>query len=458
MRYKNLLCLLFVVILASCLITITQSTAAAVPTPVEVWAWPLDGDFIVLTNSKHGTTLENTDFAVKNLDLVHPLPDHITCFDVGWHRLYHAGVDLYLRDGNTAGVPVRAAASGIVEYIDGGTDNVAAVIYHPDENVWSAYWHMSNPQISQGDTVETGQIIGYVFQQPYTGRFPDVHPYGSDDSHLHFEIRTFYDGGNLFPNFPDCNTNYIPGVGYTYPDLPDSYGYLNPIQFIQDRLIPPFISHFVYLPVVRADESCIEGQNLVLYNPGFEFPVDDPRPWFEITTFFDVPNIHYYHIVENDAYQAWEGQHSTLFGNQVIWGRIVDEEMVQSVRIPGGTSWVEWRQFIKIRGQGPLGHGTDFGDKFIFTLKDAQTGLSLIDDVVVDHTSTNYPNEVWLEWRLNIGNISALDRRNISPSISSLTDGDTTASTLRVDWVQLITHCSGTPPANGVTIHLAAEQ
>lgn len=33
------------------------------------WTWPLDGG-IILTLGQHSTTLENTDYYVKNLDLV----------------------------------------------------------------------------------------------------------------------------------------------------------------------------------------------------------------------------------------------------------------------------------------------------------------------------------------------------------------------------------------------------
>lgn len=453
MQNRNKTYLLSLLLLVTSLfLSISISTKQVQATPnlqSTQWTWPLDGQFRVLVNGKYGTTLENTDYAVKNLDLVHPSANHITCFDVGWHRLYHAGVDLYRTDGNTAGSPVRAVANGVVDYIDSGTENVSVVIRHQTAGVWSVYWHLANPTVSDNQTVSKGQIIGYVYDQPYTGRFPDVHPYGQDDSHLHFEIRTFEDGGNIFPNFPTCNTNYVPGVGYTYPELPDTFGYLDPIQFLDDRIPDIPKPYHVYLPAILSDESCTEGQNLIQYNPGFEFPIDRPAPWFEVTTYFDPPSTYYYHIVDDDSFYAYEGYHSAFFGDQVFFARIVDEEMLQSVRIPGGVTSMEWVQYIKL--EGPYSYGTDIGDRFIFALKDAETGVSLRSDVVVDHTSTNYTNNIWLKVTIPINNVGAFSTRSVSPSYSSINDGDTTASTMRVDKVSLITHCGGTQALNAVT-------
>lgn len=439
--------LLLLLLVTALFLSISISTKQVQATPnlqSAQWTWPLDGQFGVLVNGKYGTTLENTDYAVKNLDLVHSSANHITCFDVGWHRLYHAGVDLYRIDGNTAGTPVRAIANGVVDYVDNIVASV--VIRHQTAGVWSVYRHLVDLTVSDNQTVSKGQIIGYVRPQAYTGRFPDVHPYGQDDSHLHFEIRTFEDGGNVFPNFPACNTNYVPGVGYTYPELPDTFGYLDPIQFLEDRIPAPPMPHRQYLPAILSDESCTEGQNLVQYNPGFEFPVDQPAPWFEVTTYFDPPSTYYYHIVDDDSFHAYAGNHSAFFGDQVFFARIVDEEMLQSVRIPGGVTSLEWVQYIRL--EGPYSYGTDIGDRFILALKDAETGISLIDDEVIDHTSTNYPNGTWLQVTITINNAGAIANRSVSPSYSSINEGDTTASTMRVDEVSLITHCGGTQSLN----------
>ena len=410
------------------------------------WTWPLDGQFQTLVNGKYGTTLENTDYGVRNLDLVHSSPNHITCFGVGWHRLYHAGVDLYLSNGNTAGAPVRSVSNGVVDYVGSGTQNVPIIIRHQASGVWSVYWHLENPTVSENQTVTKGQIIGYVFNQSYTGRFPDVHPFGQDDSHLHFEIRTFEDGGNIFPNYPGCNINYPPGVGYTYPELPTNYGYIDPLQFLDDRIPDTPKPYHVYLPNILADESCVEGQNLIQYNRGFEFPTYNPAPWFEITTYYEPPNTYYYHIVDNDSFQAYAGNNSAFLGDQVFLGRKVDEEILQSVRIPGGTTSLEWVQYIKL--QGPYNYGTDVGDQFILTLKDAITGVSVIKDNIIDYASNNYPNDVWLKVTITINNANLIANHAISPSYSGINDGDTTSSTMRVDETSLITHCGGAQALN----------
>lgn len=451
MHNKNRTYILSLLILVTTLFlgisTSTEQVQAIPKLQSSQWTWPLDGQVGVLVNSKYGTTLENTDYAVKNLDLVHSSANHITCFDVGWHRLYHAGVDLYRTDGNTAGTPVRAVANGVVDYVDSGLENVSVVIRHQTAGVWSVYWHLANPTISDNQTVTKGQIIGYVYDQSYTGRFPYVHPYGQDDSHLHFEIRTFENGGNIFPNFPACNTNYPPGVGYTYPELPDTFGYIDPIQFLDDRIPDTPKPYRIYLPVILSDESCTEGENLIKYKAGFETSsVSNPAPWFEVTTYYDPPDNYYYHIIDYDPFHAYAGDHSAFFGDQVFFARIVDEEMLQSVRIPGGVTSLEWVQYIKL--EGPYSYGTDIGDRFIFTLKDAETGISLINDQVIDHTSTNYPNNVWIQVTITINNAGAIANRSVSPSYSSINDGDTTASTIRVDEVSLITHCGGAQAQN----------
>ena len=461
MRYKVLFCHILLLTFIFLPNTLAQAKPAVVPLPIGIWTWPLDEPFVVLNSSKYGTTLENTDFDVKNLDLVHPSTEHLTCFNVGWHRLYHAGVDLYRAGGGTANTEVKAVSDGEVVYAGGFYPGIAVIIYHQIGTVYSVYMHLQEDTalVSEGDIVVAGQPIGYVRSSEYYGRFPDSHPFGEDDAHLHFEIRDFEDGSYLFPNYPDCDLrgtafgDLKAGVGYTYPEGPYAYGYRDPIQFIEDRMIPPSMPYQLFLPMILSDESCIEGQNLIQYNPGFEFPVDDPEPWFQIITYFEPPNIFYYHLVQDDPYRAYTGNHFAFFGNQVpAGGWIVDEEMVQSFRIPGGTQWIEWINYLWLEqtGGGPGNYGTEFGDKHIFTLQDAVTGRNITTDVTIDHTSTGYPNYVWLQQRLTF-DASSLGNRAVRPSYSSITDGDTTASTIRLDEIRFITHCSGTPNLNGLT-------
>lgn len=412
----------------------TAGKNVATTSPSSDWTWPLDGG-VVLVNGLHTTTLENTDYDVKNLDLVHSRSTHLTCFDVGWHRLYHAGVDLYLSGGGTENALVKSVANGTVVYFDSTPNEQSLIIEHTAYGVYSVYWHLKNVTVSVGNNVQKGQAIGQVTHHEYTGRFPQIHPFNTDDSHLHFEIRNFYDGGNKFPNYPNCNTGYPPGVGYTYPDSPDNYGYIDPIQFLRER-IPVVNSERVFLPLVRNSASiCQQGENLVQYNAGFEYSLSDPRPWFEVTTYFEpAPNItYYYHIVAQES-DVYEGLQNALFGrNGWLISRIVDEQLLQSIRIPANVNSLYWNQYIKL-------NGADSGDRFLFSLQDANTGKELVNNIEVDHST---PSGQWFLYQVQIYNASALAGRFVSLNYNSIADGDLSKSTMRVDAAELITNCNG---------------
>jgi len=439
----------FVVMTLIFSVAISQNATAT--SPSSDWTWPLDGA-IVLVNGLHSTTLENTDYDVKNLDLVHSRSTHLTCFDVGWHRLYHAGVDLYLPGGGTEGSPVKSVANGTVVYFDPAPNEQSLIIKHPVYGVWSVYWHLKNVTVSVGNSVQKGQVIGQVTHHDYTGRFPQVHPFNTDDSHLHFEIRTFENGGNMFPNYSKCNTGYLPGVGYTYPDSPDNYGYLDPIQFLTDR-IPVVYSRKVFLPVVyNSSSTCQQGENLVQYNAGFEYSLSDPRPWFEASTYFEpAPNLtYYYHIVAQES-GVYEGQQNALFGrNGWLISRIVDEQLLQSIRIPANVDTLYWNQYIKL-------DGADSGDRFFLSLQDAMTGKELLagGNVEIDHSA---PPGQWQLLQIQIYNASALAGRFVSLNYNSIANGDLSKSTMRVDVVELITNCNGyrvnfnSAPANAIIV------
>jgi murein DD-endopeptidase MepM/ murein hydrolase activator NlpD len=103
------------------------------------------------------------------------------------------------------------------------------------------YAHLddSSLEVQAGQVVSRGQRLGAVLYQDYTGRYPELHPSG-DDSHLHYELRDFYNGRNIYSAYPGCN-GLIPGRGYTYPENPDDFpspntSYTNPDTFI--RLAP----------------------------------------------------------------------------------------------------------------------------------------------------------------------------------------------------------------------------
>jgi len=68
---------------------------------------------------------------------------------------------------------------------------------------------------------------------------------------LHWEIRYFADGNNIYPNYPACNGALAPGRGYTYPEHPDNFpspttGYADPFTFVTKHagVFLPFLMRF----------------------------------------------------------------------------------------------------------------------------------------------------------------------------------------------------------------------
>jgi murein DD-endopeptidase MepM/ murein hydrolase activator NlpD len=98
---------------------------------------------------------------------VHPI--------LGYSRA-HTGADMHA----SAGTPIEAAAGGTVVMAgwNGGYGN--CVIIDHGNGLATLYGHQSRLAVSQGDHVETGQVIGYVGS---TGL--------STGPHLHFEVRKF---------------------------------------------------------------------------------------------------------------------------------------------------------------------------------------------------------------------------------------------------------------------------
>ena len=168
------------------------------------------------------------------------------CFvDVNGHKvpfsqLYHAGEDWFKFDahhqveaGAAMNEPVQAVANGLVSWKQNiGAEGWVIAIEHllaDGSKVWSAYWHVTDPTVSIGQLVYRGNVIG---------RVADL----GDNSHLHWEIRTWGDGSNLFQPTSaggrgTCNGR-VPALGYTWDDLlartsPNAWGYLDPVKFIE---------------------------------------------------------------------------------------------------------------------------------------------------------------------------------------------------------------------------------
>jgi len=227
------------------------------PTPLPYTPWPTPPvaqafDFPLQPPEAYGAYVQgitgplavDTRYGVQNP----AMGDRSNCFrdrdggSVPFSQLYHAGVDLFaLNDGGrvvwgeATHAPVHAVADGVVVFaLDaGGEGHIVAVEHRLADGsaVYSVYWHVDHVQVRAGQPVTRGQAIAAVHDM---GR----------NSHLHWEMRAFRDGSDLFPPGTAgargaCNRQ-IAGVGYTWDDdparaHPDYYGYLDPMAFVESR-------------------------------------------------------------------------------------------------------------------------------------------------------------------------------------------------------------------------------
>lgn len=103
---------------------------------------------------------------------------------------YHKGIDMDLGD-NT---PILASQSGTVEFASFGTSGSGfygygnCVVINHHNGFWTLYGHLSRIHVRVGDQVQRGQVIGIIGN---TGK--------STRTHLHFEIKTSFMGGQVNP-------------------------------------------------------------------------------------------------------------------------------------------------------------------------------------------------------------------------------------------------------------------
>jgi len=215
------------------------------PSPADHFDFPLDpnhyGPYI---HNVTGPLDVDTRYGVQNPGLGHAGKCFVDQNDqrVPFDQLYHAGEDWFAYDarrqvepGAAKDQPVQAVANGVVSgKQDTGGQGQVVVIEHllaDRSHVWSAYWHLDNVRVTIGQIVYRGEIIGSIFDQ-------------GDNSHLHWEIRTWGDGSDLFPPTSaggrgTCNGR-APALGYTWDDIlsrasPNAWGYLDPAKFIQQH-------------------------------------------------------------------------------------------------------------------------------------------------------------------------------------------------------------------------------
>jgi murein DD-endopeptidase MepM/ murein hydrolase activator NlpD len=106
-----------------------------------------------------------------------PLSPSVTTAEFGDYGLwasYHTGLDF----NGSEGQPIMAVANGVVTSVgyDGSYGEKTVVTLEDGTEIW--YCHQSGYDVSEGDTVSAGDVIGYVGS---TGNVTG--------SHLHLEVR-----------------------------------------------------------------------------------------------------------------------------------------------------------------------------------------------------------------------------------------------------------------------------
>lgn len=129
----------------------------------------------------------------------------------------HSGIDL----GMSPGTPLKAARGGVVL----GTGNTDAtcpgasfgkwVFIKHDNGLSTLYAHMATFNVSKGDTVSAGQVLGYSDTTGY-----------ATGPHLHFGV--YASAGSEIASFPSSSCR---GKTYTMP-VADLSAYLNPLSYL----------------------------------------------------------------------------------------------------------------------------------------------------------------------------------------------------------------------------------
>jgi murein DD-endopeptidase MepM/ murein hydrolase activator NlpD len=149
-------------------------------------------------------------------------------FYTGW---WHTGENWHLNSGETGGSPVYAVADGTVVYSGSNYPGLVVLVQHGDQ-LYSMYGHLDfDAIVAEGDQLQRGQLLGYVLTRT-DGRL----------SHLHFELRTFYESAEINGDSPsygvNCGYNCPPGPGY-WPMQdsrhPSEMGWRNPTSVIANR-------------------------------------------------------------------------------------------------------------------------------------------------------------------------------------------------------------------------------
>ena len=190
-------------------LNLTFSASSLPATGQGALAWPLKGVYNAACPAPKGYVscitqyFGNTDFATANPQI--------------YSGHGHSGLDL----AASPGTPVYAAREGVV-LGTGNTDLTCPgasfgkwVFIKHDNGLSTLYAHLSSQVVAKGDTVTTGQLIGYSDTTGY-----------ATGPHLHFGV--YASAGSEIASFASSG---CPGKIYTMP-VADLSAYLNPLSYL----------------------------------------------------------------------------------------------------------------------------------------------------------------------------------------------------------------------------------
>ncbi len=145
----------------------------------------------------------------------------------GW---WHTGENWHGIEGETAGAEIYACAAGEIVFAGYDYPGPVVIVQH-DSDLYSMYGHLAYTlDVTTGDRVARGQRLGRVLQR------------SDAPSHLHFEVRTFYERREVNGTEPSygvhCGEDCPPGPGYwpmMAPEHPSDLGWRHPVHAIARR-------------------------------------------------------------------------------------------------------------------------------------------------------------------------------------------------------------------------------
>jgi len=253
---------------------VTSAAPSAEPPTAVSFQMPFNVPVKTAYGEQYGVAISNTAYGVRNLGLEH----RRTCFGVDWPRLLHSGIDWFRADGQLQ-IPtdVFTVAEGIVAWYDPNYNSYpgkVVIVRHrlaDGRDLFSVYSHLG-PDVSivPEQVVPRGQRIGSLLNQ-------------GGNTHLHFELRYFLDGRNIYGGYTNCNSNLYAGRGYTYRIHPDNFptpgaGYVDPVAFIAantggaaDAVQPRFTA-----AIITSTLRVASSQPALVYKDGNPVGLDTP--------------------------------------------------------------------------------------------------------------------------------------------------------------------------------------